>query len=142
MKKITIIGHLTAKIGRVILNNAAVKSLQSKRQNKESELLARTEKWISAKGWQEDLSMSGVAAKLGTDTDNLSVLFRERFGIRFLEWRRKVRIEEAKRLLLEDKTIPTAVIGEAVGIPDRSNFRRQFKMVTGYTPAEWRRLKH
>lgn len=71
----------------------------------------------------------------------LSLFFRIQTGKNFLKWRKERRIEEAKKLLLEDRDIPTLIIGEAVGICDKSNFRRQFKEITGFTPAEWR-LKH
>ena len=59
----------------------------------------------------------------------------------FTQWRTGARINEAKILLLRDKTIPAALVGEAVGINDKSNFRCLFRRVTGMTPAQWR-LKH
>ena len=60
------------------------------------------------------------------------------YGKNFLQWRKEIRIDEAKRLLVKDKTIPTAIIGEEVGISDKSNFKRQFREITGCTPAQWR----
>lgn len=142
MKKITIIGQLAAKFGRVILNNAAIRSMMCRKEAEDADTVLIMEHWTARKGWTEDLSLEEVAEKLGLSKEDLSRYFRLHAGKNFLQWRRAIRIEEAKRQLLENKNIPTAFIGESVGIPDKSNFRRQFKRETGYTPAEWRRLKH
>ncbi len=85
--------------------------------------------------------MDQVAEALDICHEQLSAYFILRFGQHFLRWRKEVRIEEAAKLLLSDRDIPTAIIGEAVGISDKSNFRKQFKQVKGCTPSEWR-LKH
>ena len=50
-------------------------------------------------------------------------------------------MDEAMRLLLENRETPANLIGEQVGISDKSNFRKQFKEITGCTPVQWR-LKH
>ena len=49
-----------------------------------------------------------------------------------------MRIEDAKRLLMEQPEIPVRHIGYIIGFSDKSNFRRQFKEVVGCTPSEWR----
>ena len=94
--------------------------------------------WINGRRWAEDATFSEVAASLGVDKQHLSKIFRRRFGKSFLQWRKETRIKEAKRLLAKDKDMPAALIGEAVGINDKSNFKRQFRDVTGCTPAQWR----
>ncbi|MBR5904996.1 MAG: AraC family transcriptional regulator [Bacteroidales bacterium] len=99
-------------------------------------------KWLADKGWAENLNLDEISEKLGLSKQKLALYAYCLYRMSFLRWRRELRIEEAKRLLLEDKKAPTALIGEYVGISDKSNFRRQFKEATGYTPAEWRRLKH
>lgn len=142
MKKNTIIGDLMAKISTLILRRAAASSLSGSREAKESDFVVRLDRWTRDKGWLEDQSMDDVAKLLGVRKEQLSLYFHTYIGKSFIQWRRELRIEEAMRRLLEDKTIPTALIGESVGINDKSNFRRQFKELTGYTPAEWRRLKH
>lgn len=101
----------------------------------------RIDRWTKEKGWTEDLCQEDVARKLNVRSEQLGLYFRTRTGKSFLRWRRELRVEEAKRLLMENRDMPTALVGEAVGIPDKSNFRRQFKEITGYTPAQWRHLK-
>lgn len=97
--------------------------------------------WIEEKRWLEDASMQEVADRIGISRNSLSNYFILNTGKPFLRWRKEMRIEEAKKLLLKEKDLPTGIIGEAVGINDKSNFKRQFREVTGYTPAQWR-LKH
>jgi len=99
---------------------------------------AKIEKWIAGCGWTEDTTLGGVAESLGIDKEDLSLYFRRKYRKSFLHWRKEMRIDEAKRLLLIEETIPTALIGEAVGIYDKSNFKRQFRDITGLTPAQWR----
>ncbi|MBQ9462850.1 MAG: AraC family transcriptional regulator [Bacteroidales bacterium] len=142
MKKNSILRDLAAKIGRLILSRAAASSLNKREKTENVKFIAGLDEWIMSKGWLDDLSMGEVAEILGVRQEQLSIFFHTQFGKSFLQWRRELRIEEAKRLLLEDKTMPTALVGETVGINDKSNFRRQFKAITGYTPAEWRRLEH
>ncbi len=54
------------------------------------------------------------------------------------QWRQLKRIERARRLLLEsDRSL--AGIAEELGYCDQYFFNRQFKRVTGISPARFRR---
>lgn len=138
MKKNTIAKQLLAIIGKGLLSNAAVASLLNHKDALQVQTVIKLVKWTREKRWVEDKNMDEVARELGVRKEQLSLYFCRHVGQSFIKWRRDLRIHEAQRLLLEDKTIPTAIIGEAVGIGDKSNFRRQFKEVTGLTPAAWR----
>ena len=70
--------------------------------------------------------------------EELSFYCSTRFGKTFLTWRKELRIEEAMDLLLKFPVIPASKIGLSLGIKDKSDFRHQFKSVTGMTPREWR----
>ena len=59
-------------------------------------------------------------------------------GVDFKTWRTQLRIEEAKRILLEDKDISINAAGEMAGFSDRSNFHRQFVKIVGCSPKQWR----
>ncbi len=101
----------------------------------------RIENWIAGKGWLHDASLQQAADEAQVSKEHMSRYFPKTFGKNFLQWRKEARITEAKVLLVKKKDIPTAIIGEAVGINDKSDFRRQFRQLTGMTPAQWR-LKH
>lgn len=49
-----------------------------------------------------------------------------------------MRINDAKRLLLENKSASTNIIAEISGFSDRSNFHRQFVKIVGCSPKQWR----
>lgn len=116
-----------------------------KRKNKLHTLSKREalkiERWIEDKRWLQDSSLQQAADDAGVSKKQMSSYFRIVFGKSFPQWRTEARIGEAKYLLLKDKDTPAAIIGEAVGISDKSNFRCLFRKVTGMTPLQWR-LKH
>lgn len=95
--------------------------------------------WVAQKGFCEsDMTLEAVSEQLGVRRETLSSFCIRNYGMAFLSWRKELRIAEAKRLMSENKDLSFRIIGEMVGIPDRSNFRRQFIDVTGMTPSEWK----
>lgn len=98
--------------------------------------------WIADKGYLKALpTVQEIADDIGVDPDMLSYLIRIRTGQTILGWRKCLRIEEAKRLLLHYPAMPVSSVAEIVGIGDRSNFKRQFTEVVRQTPEEWRRQR-
>ena len=97
------------------------------------------DKWAGQKKFTEyDKSRDDVAKELGTTREMLHLYFTMYKGMDFKTWRTELRIEEAKRLLLENKELSTNVIGEIAGFSDRSNFHRQFVKIVGCSPKQWR----
>ena len=97
------------------------------------------EKWVEEKHFCEyDKSRDEVAKELGTTREKLHMYFTTRKGMDFKTWRTALRINEAKRLLLENKDASTNIIAEVSGFSDRSNFHRQFVKIVGCSPKQWR----
>lgn len=97
------------------------------------------EQWVSQKRFREyDKSREEIARELNTTKEVLNHYFISRKKVDFKTWRTELRIEEAKRLLLQDKKASTNIIAEASGFSDRSNFHRQFVKIVGYSPKQWR----
>ncbi len=97
------------------------------------------ELWVQEKRYCEyDRSREEIARELNTSKEILHNYFVTRKNVDFKAWRTQLRIEEAKRLLLENKDASTNIIAEAAGFSDRSNFHRQFVKVVGCSPKEWR----
>ena len=95
--------------------------------------------WVKQKKFSEyDKSREEVATELGTSKEVLHMYFTTRMGMDFKTWRTGLRIEEAKRLLIENRELSTNVIGEIAGFSDRSNFHRQFVKIVGCSPRQWR----
>ena len=99
------------------------------------QLLSR---WAQQKGYRRpEASLEEAAAHIGTDSATLNRYFWER-GEDFRTYRTRLRLEEAKSMLIQEPGIPVATVGRRCGFSDRSNFNRQFKAYTGITPTAWR----
>ena len=97
------------------------------------------ELWVKDKRYREyDKSREDIAKELRTSKESLHMYFTTVKKIDFRTWRTELRIEEAKKLLLEDKTTSINIIGEMAGFSDRANFYRQFVKIVGCSPKEWR----
>ena len=68
----------------------------------------------------------------------LGKLFKEQTGEFFNDYLLRIRIEEAKRLLLENR-LRMGEIASAVGFSNQSYFNRMFRKSCGVSPAEYRR---
>ncbi len=98
-------------------------------------------KWEDTKNYTETgINIEQVAQQLKTNRTYLSNYMNVYRNISFKEWINQLRIEDAKRLMREFPEIPVAQIGVQVGIPDKSNFGRQFARVTGMSPKAWRKI--
>ena len=87
----------------------------------------------------EELSVADLADHVGYSPFHFSRLFTHRLGIgpgRFLT---ALRIDRAKRLLLED-TESVIDIAAAVGFDSLSSFSRRFSATVGVPPGQLRRL--
>lgn len=91
----------------------------------------------------EDLSLSGMAAKLGVPTYYLSQLLNEKVGKNFHDFLNSHRVEEAcKRLAAPDeKHVNILQIAIDAGFNSKVSFNRVFKKYTGTTPSQYRK-KH
>ena len=97
------------------------------------------EVWVQEKRFREyDKSREEIARELHTSKESLHLYFATVKKMDFRTWRTELRIEDAKKLLLEDTTTSINIIGEMAGFSDRANFYRQFVKVVGCSPKEWR----
>lgn len=97
------------------------------------------DRWVKDKRYREyDKSREEIADDLRTTKDMLHLYFTTRMGVDFRTWRTRLRIEDAKVLLLEKPNVSINVIGEMSGFSDRANFYRQFVRIVGCSPKEWR----
>lgn len=95
--------------------------------------------WVAAGKYKLNYSsIDDILKELDVTSDELSYFCATRFGKSFLTWRKELRIEEAKRMLVDYPRIPAYKIGKSLGIADKADFRHQFKSATGMTPSEWR----
>lgn len=95
--------------------------------------------WVQEKSYVKPLvTLEEIAGDIGVPSDQLSAYVRLHERLHVLAWRKALRIREARELLLSFPELPLSLVGEMVGIPDKSNFKRQFTELVGMSPREWR----
>ena len=98
--------------------------------------------WVEGKGYRlPHHTVEEAAQRIGVPYLHLYHYFKAQ-GTDFRSWRTRLRIEDAMAQIREDPRTPLSVVARRVGIPDRSNFARQFKACTGFTPDEWRQAQN
>jgi two-component system, response regulator YesN len=85
----------------------------------------------------EDLSLGGVAASVRLSPSYFSAKFKRHAGMCFSEYLNQVRVEAAKRMLLEGLSMVYEV-AERCGYRDSYYFNRVFKRITGLSPGSFR----
>ncbi|MCK7607551.1 response regulator transcription factor [Geobacillus stearothermophilus] len=88
--------------------------------------------------YAEPLTLEEVAEQAGMSPYYFSKLFKEQFGITFIDYVTNVRIERAKEALAEtDQSLKEICF--SVGYNDPNYFSRVFKKQTGLSPSEYRK---
>lgn len=81
------------------------------------------------------IAVSDIAAAAGYNRSHISALFKRETGITITECIRKMRIEEAKKLISMDIRLST--VANSLGFCSQSHFCKCFKEETGMTPLEY-----
>lgn len=86
-----------------------------------------------------DLKISELAEAISVPAYQLSQLINDEFLVNFYDFINKYRVEEAKKLLLEDKrNYKILSIAYEVGFNSKATFNRVFKKFTDLTPSEYK----
>lgn len=112
--------------------------IRTKRGKREkSDLIVKVLDYINKDFGRADLSLNLLADELRVSVSHLSRLFKEQTESNFIDYLMNLRINQAKRLLMEtDEKIK--VIAESVGYSNVNTFIRIFKKLTALTPSEYR----
>jgi len=86
-------------------------------------------------------SLSELAKKTGASPHHVSQVINEKLNKNFFELLAWYRIEEAKRIISDDRKAKLTVeeISDMVGYNSKTSFNNAFKRLTGYTPSEFRK---
>lgn len=115
--------------------------IKDKYSNKSFDQLEKAiEDWEMQKYFVEPgITIEQVATQLRSNRTYLSTHMNLHRKMTFKEWINTLRIEEAKSLLQCHPDMPVSQIGAMIGLPDKSNFGRQFTRLTGKSPQAWRK---
>lgn len=98
------------------------------------------EKYIR-ENYQDEISFQELGEKFGFTPEYLGKIFKKYTGETPLKYLTKIRMNQAKHLLISQPDMEIKNIGKAVGYQDGFYFSRAFKSYTGMQPSEYRNSK-
>ena len=99
----------------------------------------KLELWRNNHGYSSsDINSALLAVRLGLSKRMLVQYIKEVEGKTFRIWLSDIRLEEAKRMIIEHGDYSNETIAEACGFSSRNYLQNKFKDATGLTPTEWR----
>ncbi len=112
---------------------------QRQRDREFKKLAVNLATWVEERRYSEyEKTREQIAAELDCSKEIMQLYFMTVIGKDFRNWRTELRIEDAKRMLLEDKKASPQLVAETCGFSDRSNFHKTFVKMVGCSPKEWR----
>ena len=115
--------------------------VQKKRIDNNVILVDNAKKIVQENFSDPDLSVESVCEALHVSTSHFSKIFKQETGGTFMNYMIGLRMEEAKKLLLQTN-YKSLVIGEMVGYPEPNYFSYVFKKNCGISPAKYRKLEN
>ncbi len=87
--------------------------------------------------YNSDLTLDKIASAVNYSKSRFCFIFKAVAGETYIEYLNAVRIEKAKDLL-KNSNLPITEISYLVGYYTIANFNKNFKLITGITPREYR----
>lgn len=96
--------------------------------------------WMKEKKYKESqFTIEDIAQEIGTNKTYLSNYINTKFGVNFSVWVTKLRINEAKELMLNCPDSKLETIAFETGFTSSSYFSKVFSKFEGVSPAAWRK---
>ena len=119
--------------------NVAEDSTSETSNKSGEELMARICEQVEQRKMYLDCSLkvADVAAVVGTNSRYVSDCIKASRGCTFTQFVNNYRIEQGKRLLLQQPDAKITSVALQSGFANETSFFRTFKSMTGMTPREW-----
>lgn len=110
---------------------------QKKQESRDEYAIQKAKKYIEL-GYNDNLTLTEVAQKLGFHPNYLSTLFKQKTGTTFSDYLRSFRINKAIELM-RTTNLKLYEIASIVGYNDTAHFYRAFKKETGMSPGNYQK---
>lgn len=87
-------------------------------------------------------SLTDLSAKMGYGKTVLCTQFKAVTGKTIFTFLAELRVEEAKKMILDKKSFTNSAISDALGFSEPAYFCNVFKKITGMSPKEYSRMIH
>jgi|GEM_PF-3420336 len=118
-----------------LIMHSVLDRLKNCSESKEASHIQSVRSFIDEK-FCTDISLEAVADKIGLTPQYVSKLFKEEYGVNFVEYVTKKRMDYAKELL-KNRGSPLKEISNILGYVDTNYFCRLFKKHTGFSPKQY-----
>ncbi|HZG85397.1 helix-turn-helix domain-containing protein [Paenibacillus sp.] len=112
---------------------------EDRKARRHHSLALQAKNYIDAHFADPDLSLSRVSEYLNLQPSALSQLFKEELGEKFIDYVLKVRLQHARKLLVETEDSIQS-IAEQIGYQNVISFYRAFKKIQDIPPGEYRNM--
>lgn len=112
--------------------------LELKREYRQKDSIDAAIAWINENYHIQDMSMTLVANQVSLNYFYFSSTFKERTGMSFVNYLKKVRIDKARELL-DDCSLSVNEVAERVGFQNPRLFSKIFKEELGITPSDYQK---
>lgn len=134
LKRVPDVGSASARMQFIVTQT--LETLREWQARKPGSTLAAVDEFIR-EHYRDSLTVKEVAARFFMNSVYLGKAYQDKFGCSLLERMHSLRIEEAKRLLLETDC-PVSRIAEQVGYAHYHHFLHHFEKRTDMKPAAYR----
>lgn len=105
-----------------------------------AQIAEKIKEWTDAGSYvRSGLTIMELSDRLHTNRTYLSEYIKTTYDMTFRDWITDLRIDYAKRLLVENPRLTIADISEKSGFKSPNHFNRLFKENAGCTPMQWRK---
>ena len=110
--------------------------VENNRSEKSESLIEKAESFIN-KNYMKDISLDDISRYCNISSYYFSKLFKQETGENYVEYLSRVRIENAKKMLISSEA-SIKEISYSVGFSDPNYFSRAFKKYEGVSPTEYK----
>ena len=105
-----------------------------------TDLLPKLESWIAKKSFTKSgITVSELARELNTNRTYLSNYINSNKNMNFNRWINSLRIEEAKEMIKNNPKLSLDKLSETLGYTELSSFSKQFTIIEGQSPSNWKK---